>query len=407
MFKTYIKISDITVGTVKNQEDLQNEYKEFSIIGKKKELVEDELMIKKLIRGKFPNEINKRIINSVYSYLDKYFVKYFTSLSNLNKNCDNTKSKSNFSRFYIGVNDNPSVVSGIPIYRRDLEKLISGINIRVIGYLKKIRAFHRLKSSNKYIEFQGNKYYNFDKLLSIIFRLFKINIHLLNKKKLDDGVSIKKKINNIYKKKRIYNYKVKEYIKLKDRTKFLNNKFSQSLTILLFNYEVINTIDKFIKITYPNFPFKPIHKLLKKHINDKKTISNYIDDGHYVNYSIISTEFSETELNSLINIFLRKIREYRNIQIQKVNMISRKIVKPYKKRFNPLDSISTTILQINSFNDIIADNNDIVQILIEIEIPVIRDKNAILGYHDGKDWKFPLRKLVNICGRMSPITYIH
>ena len=405
MFKTNIKHSNIAVGEVRKSEDLENEYKEFSILPNKCEkLKQNELNMKSLVRGNFPNEINSRVMTSIYNYMDKYFLKYFASLSNLN---DDKDSKRNFSKFYIGIQDNPSIITGIPIKKKDLAELVDGINSRIIGYLKQIRAFHTSNSnsnSKKYILLNGKKYYSFDKLLSIVFRLFKVNIHILEKKKIKIKC-VKKTVHQIYKQQREYMLTTKKFKRKRNLVFNLNNKYSQSLTIMLFNYEIINSIGKFIKKSYPKFPFKIIHHILKQYIVNKDTIRQFIDEGFYVPNSIKTAVFPEEELMKNINIFLIKFREFRNVKIHKINV--KKIKKPFPKKYNPLESISTTLLQINKFNNIMAENDEIEQILIEIEIPIIKDKNAIIGYFesDNNKWVFPMRKIVKMGERLSPITY--
>lgn len=401
MFKVNVRRdSKFNVGDIIQPENLNNEYKEFNIVSKnKEELSENVEHIKCLIRGYFPEIINSRIENSIYSYLDKYFLKYFLSLSNLNIK---SKNNHNFSKFYIGVNDDPSIITGIPIRKINLPILINKINLKIIAYLKQIQAFHKYKYSDKHIELNGIKYYRFNKLLSVIFRLFKVNIHILNKKMVK-GKCVKKVINNIYSRQRNYSKTIKEYKKKKRIIGNLNYKYSQSLTLLLYNYELINIIGKFIKRDNPNLPFKNIHAILKKKLTSKETISQYIDNGKYQYNSIKDTEYTQTELNEYINIVLAAIRNFRNLEISKINKTKPK--KPYMKRFNPLDSISSTILKINNFNNILYENDDIIQILIEIEIPIIKDPNAILGHFDGNCWKFPLRKIVKMGDKLSPITY--
>ena len=387
------------IGDKFDPEDLENEYKEFIMSSKyDSDTNFYEKNMKSLLRGEFPNEINSKIFDTIYSYMDKYFLKYFTSLSNL----DNKNSSNNFSKFYIGISDNPSIITGIPIKKRDLNKLINGINLKIINFLKHIRTYHKNKGSDKYIFIKGNKYYFYDKLLTIILRLFKVNIHILNKKKIKK-YCVKKKVNDIYARKRLYNKIIKNYKKEKNIVYNLNNKYSQSITVMLFNYEVINIIEKFIKKDNLNFPFKQIHNILKKYVNNKDTISNYIHNGVYVKNSIKDDNFTDKQLSQYINVFISKFREFRNIEIKKINR--KKIKKPFNKRYNPLNCISTIILQINNFNNIIYDNDDIIQIMIEIEIPIIKDSDAVIGYYANNKLSFPKRKMVQINKKMFPITY--
>lgn len=398
MFKTNVKCGDIGVGDVLGPEDLSTEYKEFSLKPNKDTLENNERIIKELIRGKFPNRVNRRSIDSIYHYLDKYFLKYFVSLSNLGKN---EKGRGNFSKFFIGVDDHPSVITGIPINRSYLPSLIEGINRKIIEYMFKIRAFHRANRSENYEEIGGERVYYFDRLLAIVFRLFKVNIYILKKNAIDRCA--KAEVNDIYQKKREYEASIKRFRRHKTIITNLNNRYSQSLTLLLFDYEVVNRIGKYILADYPSFPFKDTHNLLKRHIVDKSTISRFVDNGHYVHNSIRSSQFTEEELRFNINLFLGKFREFRNIQIAKINRD--RVLNPYTKKFHPMDRINTTLLQINTFNNIINQNSDVVQILIEIKIPIIKDRDAFLGYKTDDDkWHFPFRKVVNIKGVMSPIT---
>ena len=402
MNKTFIRYSNKCVGDLFESENLLNEYKEFTILtdnDSKEKLYENEKHIKQLIRGKVPLQISNRIFRSIHMYLDKYFIKYFISLSNLN----NKENKENFSKLYIGINDNPSIITGIPIQKSQLPALVKSINKKLLRFMTQIYAFHSKKESRKYITNGGQKYYNFDKLLAILFRLFTVNIHVLNKTKRKD-ICVKVKINDIYKSNRNY---IKMINQLRRHNKIiysLNNKYSQSLSLIVLNYEIMNRMEKFIKKNYPLYPFKAIHSILKIYMKNKYNIPNYIDNGIYRENSIHSDVFSEYQIKKYINIFLEQFREFRTLQNSKMKV--KRIRNPYSKKYNPLERISTTVLQINNFNNVLTCNDDIIQILIEIKIPIIKDKHAILGYCDRGIWKFPRRKMVQMGEILSPSTYL-
>ena len=402
MNKTFIRYSNKCVGDLFESENLLNEYKEFTILtdnDSKEKLYENEKHIKQLIRGKVPLQISNRIFRSIHMYLDKYFIKYFISLSNLN----NKENKENFSKLYIGINDNPSIITGIPIQKSQLPALVKSINNKLLRFMTQIYAFHSKKESRKYIISGGQKYYNFDKLLAILFRLFTVNIHVLNKTKRKD-ICVKVKINDIYKSNRNYKKMINQLRRHNKIIYSLNNKYSQSLSIIVLNYEIMNRMEKFIKKNYPLYPFKAIHSILKIYMKNKYNIPNYIDNGIYRENSIHSDVFSEYQIKKYINIFLEQFREFRTLQNSKMKV--KRIINPYSKKYNPLERISTTVLQINNFNNVLTCNDDIIQILIEIKIPIIKDKHAILGYCDHGIWKFPRRKMVKMGEILSPSTYL-
>jgi len=401
MFKTQVRSNIYCVGERLTNEDLYNEYKEFNILPDKQDTIDtSEKIVKDIVRGLFPIELNNKIFMTIEKYLDKYFIKYFTSLSNYNSNSDN-----NYSSLFIGINDNPSIITGIPILKSQLPNLVNIVNNKLMMYLTAIKGFHRRKHYTKYILVNGEKYYSFDKLLSIIFRLFKVNIHILNKQKIHN-FCIKSKINTIYKHTRECRQSLKKYNKIKHTKCRLNYKYSQSISQIIFNYEIMNIMSKYIKKDHPQYPFKKINTILKIHLHDKGDITKYIDDGVYINNSIISDDFGENELNKYINIFLDKFREYRTGMISKINNTYYN-ERPFTKKYNPMEQLSTNLLKINNFNDIFVTNPNVIQVLIEIQIPLIKDIDSLLGYFDqlSKCWKFPKRKLIYTKNRYTPVTY--
>lgn len=398
MSKICVLNTNINIGKRLIPENIFNEYKEFSIVPfRSEDHDENQRVVKELIRGNFPRHLNTRIIDSIESYFDKYFAKYFVSLANPTPE----NSRKNYARLLIGVKDSPSIVTGIPVLKSELPELIEKLEKKIKNYLSSIQTFHFSRQNNKYLEIEGEKYYNYDKLLKIIRRLFCVNIHILNKNKLKNKC-VKRDVNHIYKSYRQYKIIKKTYTR--DRKKIIdsNNRYSQSISLIIYNYEIMNLTERFIKKDNPNYPFKHIHQLLKLYLKDRDCIKKYIDGGEFICGSMKSQYFSDDKIKEFMDIFLNKFRDYRNIRINKIN--SNKIRNPYKKKFNPLNDISNTLLQINNFNNIVAENNQVIQLLIEIKIPIIKDNNAIIGFNNKNGWFFPKRKLVVIGGDYSPIT---
>ena len=347
-------------------EDILKEHKEFFL--RKSYTLYDYFDLQK---GILTNKIQSYTHNSIIYYFDKYFQKYICALSNIDKQYLEKFSGENFSKFYIGVNDS-GIITGIPVCKDYLSDLISILEKKLFEYYKDIIGLHNEKGI-KEIHIGDKTYYDFMKIINIMKKHTKINIHILNRadKNSKDYEELKYQVDDILNRESIFQKEYEEYkIKKKQKKKY-NEKYSQSFHKLIRS-EVMNEFSEYIK----EFSLDNLLEILLKKIRKQGDVENYLHNGVYIKKSL----FPDDEKLDLIygermRIFLQRYKEFKIMKLKKNIIIEPFQKKSPKLRLNPL------FKNTNCFTKL---NNNVIYLMIQIELPFIKDKKVYLGLKDKK-----------------------
>ena len=156
------------------EETIIKEYKEFYL--RKALTIYDYYDLQK---GILTSKVQHYVEQTLEYYFDKYFKKYICSLTNIDKHFLQNILAENFSNFYIGVSDE-GIITGIPINKDYLPKLVKTIEEKLSIYYKDIIGLHN-KKGVKEIQIGEETYYDFDKLLVILKKYTNVKIHILKK----------------------------------------------------------------------------------------------------------------------------------------------------------------------------------------------------------------------------------
>ena len=223
-------------------ENILKEYKEF-YLRKSLTIYDYQDLQKGILNSKTQDYINQTLLY----YFDKYFKKYLVSLTNIDKFYLENILQENFSNFFIGVSDE-GTITGLPISKTLIPELIECIKGKVSIYYKDIIGLHYEKGI-KEIQIGDEIFYDFEKLLSIIKRHTKINIHILNKSNSNNSEyeRINKFVNDVLEEEKQYNIEKNNHKQSKFKKKLYNEKYSQSFHLLIRDDNVINEFKEYLK----------------------------------------------------------------------------------------------------------------------------------------------------------------
>ncbi len=348
-------------------EDILKEYKEFFL--RKAYSIYD---FRDLQNGILTNKLQTYTHNSIIYYFDKYFQKYICALSNIDKKFLDKFKSENFSKFYIGVNDS-GIITGFPICKNYLPKLIETLRIKLCEYYKDIIGLHNEKGV-KEICIGDTVYYDFEKIIDIMKKHTKINIHILKQsdKESKDYEFLKDQVDEILKRESIFQQEYNEYKKLKSEKKKYNEKYSQSFHRLIRS-EIMNEFSKYIT----EFPFYSFLEILLKKIRKQGEVENYLHNGVYIKKSLFpDDEELDTIYGERMRIFLQRYKEFKIMKLKQNISIEPFSKKSPKLRLNPL------FKNTNCFTKL---NNDVIYLMIQVELPFIKDKKVYIGLKDKKN----------------------
>ncbi len=352
------------------EETILKEYKEF-YLNKPLHLSE----IEKLFNGIISSNVEKQIYDTIIYYINKYFDRYLLSLTNISKIYLNNLTEFTHSKICIGVSDN-GVITGIPLKEYQIINLKEEIIKKIINYYDNIIGL-KLNSEKGDLEIniQGKIYYNFEKLVHILKKHTRINIHKIkNKRKYNhECFKLKSLIDELKIQEQEYFKKLDEYKKLMDKKIQYNNKYSVPFNKLIRVDEIMNEFRLYTSLT--NKQLDDVLSLLKSKIIERYDVEKYLLNGLYINNSIYPEDLIKDKYyGELIKTFLEEYKYFKIIQLRKNINIPRFNMKNPMKKLNPL------LNNINIFNEYL----DMDFYMIEIEIPFIKDINAYIALKKNK-----------------------
>ena len=115
-------------------------------------------------------------------------------------------------------------------------------------------------------------------------------------------------------------------------------------------------------------------KLLRLKIKSSNTVENYLKDGFYVKKSLFpEDEKKDKYYGEKVNDFLEYYKKFKEITLEKNIKI-----EPFIQK-DPIRKLNAVLKNINCFSDQFNKNKDIIYIMIEINLPIIKDNKVYLG----------------------------
>ena len=357
------------------QESILKEYKEF-YLRKSLSLYDYRDLQNGILNAKVQSYLSK----SLEYYFNKYLKKYICSLTNIDKHYLQKLLEENFSNFYIGVSDNGDI-TGFPIQRDYVDILSTKIQEKIHLYYKDIIGLHYEKGVNE-IQVGGNTFYDFEKLLSSLKKHTKVNIHILKKTEKENKSYelMDSQINEIIKEQEEYEKDLLKHKKLKVQKRKYNEKYSQSFHKLIRS----EIMDEFCKFLYNGnrdgeMIFKQFLEFLKSRIKKIGDVENYLSFGEYIEDSLFPND------KELDNYYGEKMQDFlKNYKNFKSKMLKENIsIEPFCKK-SPNLKLNPLLKNISPFTKQFYNNKDVIHVMIHIELPFIKDKNAYLGLKENK-----------------------
>lgn len=348
------------------EESILKEYKEFYL--KKHYTLQD---YKDLQEGIISNKIRDNIHNSLIYYFDKYLQKYICSLTNIDKKYLSSIQEENYSKFYIGVSDTGDI-TGIPIHKSQLQDIKLLLEEKLVYYYKDLIGLHKNKGEKKVL-IDDCIYYDFKKIVDIVKKHTKIKIHKLDKNsfKNDEYIRMDRIISQVLQEQKKYLLNKKIFQDKKKIKKEYNEKYSQAFHNLINS----DTMYEFkIYLQQFNFPFDDVLKLLRLKIKSSNTVENYLKDGFYVKKSLFPEDDKKDKYyGEKVNDFLEYYKKFKAITLEKNIKI-----EPFIQK-DPIRKLNAVLKNINCFSEQFNKNKDIIYIMIEINLPIIKDNKVYLG----------------------------
>ena len=348
------------------EESILKEYKEFYL--KKHYSLED---YKDLQEGIITNKIRTSIHSSLVYYFDKYLQKYICSLTNIDKKYLNSVKDENYSKFYIGVSDIGDI-TGIPIHKSQLDDIKLLLEEKLVYYYKDLIGLHKNKGDKKVL-IDDCIYYDFKKIVEIIKKHTKIKIHKLDKNCItnDEYIKMNEMIEEVLKEQKIYLLEKNLYKNKKKLKKEYNEKYSQAFHNLI-NSDTMYEFKLYLKGI--DFPFDDVLKILRLNIKSADTVETYVKNGFYVEKSLFpEDEVKDKYYGEKVNKFLEYYKEFKDMMLNKNIKIEPFILK------DPIRKLNAVLKNITCFSEQFYKNNDIIYIMIEINLPIIKDNKVYLG----------------------------
>ena len=356
------------LGEYIGEETILKEHKEF-YLNKPLPLSE----IEKLFEGNLSEYVEKRIYETIIYYINKYFDRYLISLANISKIYLRDVINFTHSKFCIGVSDDGDI-TGIPLKEHQIPNLKKELLIKVLEHYENVIGLHNKKGDIE-IMIEGTTYYSYDKLVEILKKHTRINIHKVKNKRYynHECYELKCLIDELKIQEQEYLKKLDEYKKLMDKKIQYNNKYSVPFNKLIRADEIMNEFRSYTSLT--NEQLDDVLNLLKSKIIERYDVEKYLLNGLYINNSIYPEDLNKDKYyGELIKTFLEEYKYFKIIQLRKNINIPRFNMKNPMKKLNPL------LNNINIFNEYL----DMDFYMIEIEIPFIKDINAYIASKKNK-----------------------
>ena len=343
------------------KETILKEFKEFFL---RKSLTLDD--INDLKKGYMNSKTQRYLYESTKYYMNKYLNRYMLSLTNISKIFLPNLLDQTHSKFYIGVSDE-GIINGIPFPSYMIENLKQELILKMTEYYDNILGLHYNKGS-AVIMIGDETYYDFSKLINILKKHTKINIHILkndNKKNIICD-NLLKKINGALEEEKKYHKDLKEHKILKKKKCDYNDKYSQAFHKLIRS----DVMDEFREYTeIPLDKFNNLLKMLHNKIKEHNDVEKYLKNGLYIDRSLFPEDKElDDEYGSYMHKYIEEYKQFKMIQLKK-NIV----IKSFSQK-NPIKKINPILKNISCFNEYLKMD----YIMIEIEIPFIKDKNVYI-----------------------------
>ena len=325
----------------------------------------------KLQNGILTNKLQIYTHNSIIYYFDKYFKKYICSLSNIDKRFLQKFIGENFSNFYIGVNDD-GIITGIPVIKGYLPMLVSTIESKISEYYKDIIGLHNEKGINE-IQIGNEKFYDFNRIKEIMKKHTKINIHILKKNNTtsENYDLLNSQVDDILQKEKIYQKEYREYKIKKNEKKKFNDIYSQSFHKLIRSKILIEFSEYIV-----DFDLNEFLELLRSKINKQGDVKKYLNNGIYIKHSLFPNDKQKDEVHEQrMTTFLETYKTFKLLKLKNNIRIEPFSKKAPKLKLNPL------FKNTNCFTNL---NDNVIYIMIQIELPFIKDNRVFIGLKDKK-----------------------
>jgi hypothetical protein len=348
------------LGECLGEETLLREHKEFYLV---KPLPLSE--IDKLFNGEISPYVEEKIYESSIYYINKYFDRYLLSLANISKIHLRDVIDFTHSKFCIGVSDDGDI-TGIPLKEHQIPCLKEELITKVLDYYDNIIGLHNDKGDIK-IQIQGTTYYNYDKLVHILKKHTRINIHKVkNTRKYNkDCIDLEYKIKDLREEEQDYFQRLDEYKKLMDIKIQYNNKYSVPFNQLIRADDIMNEFRSYTSLT--DDKLDDILDIMRQRIVERNDVEGYLLNGLYIENTFFPDDNGKDKYyGDLVKTYLEEYKYFKIIQLRKNINIPRFNMKNPMKKLNPL------LNNVNIFNE----HLDMDFYMIEIEIPFIKDINA-------------------------------
>jgi len=343
-------------------ETILKEYKEFyltNIIN-----LDD---IKDLKNGILSNKIQYLIYKSMIDYTNKYFNRYLLSLTNISKIHLPKLLNQTHSKICFGVSDK-GYITGIPLLSYQIEILKKDLVNKVLEHYSNIIGLHNEKGELE-IKINNKIYYDFSKLIDILKKHTRINIHKIkNNNKFNPRCKkLLENIEQIKLEEQEYLKKKNEYRRLMNIKVEYNNKYSVPFNQLIRATEIMKEFSEFSSLS--NDELDELLEILKEKIINRGDVEDYLCCGEYIESSLFPEDKCiDKYYGELVKIYLEEYKYFKTIQLRKNITLDKFILKNPIKRLNPI------LNNVSVFNEYLKMD----YYMIEIEVPFIKDINAYI-----------------------------
>tara|TARA_B100000035_G_C21022176_1_gene564521 strand:- start:544 stop:1698 length:1155 start_codon:yes stop_codon:yes gene_type:complete len=351
------------LGECIGEETIIREYKEFYLTD-----TLDLKDINDLSNGFLSHKVQDMIYKSLIDYTNKYFDRYLLSLANISKIHLPSLLNYTHSKICFGVSDS-GIITGIPLHSSQMDNLKIDIVEKVINHYSNIIGLHNKKGDSQ-INLGGEIYYDFSKLVQILKKHTRINIHRIhNKNKFNSGCKeLLNTINDIKLEEEDYFKKLKEYRRLMDIKVEYNNKYSVPFNKLIRATEIMLEFSSYTSLSQDQL--NELLELLQEKIIERGDVEDYLFCGEYIERSLFPDDYNmDRYYGEIVKIFLEEYKYFKIIQLRKNIVLPKFNLKNPIKRLNPL------------LNNVIVFSEQLKMdfYMIEIEIPFIKDINAYIA----------------------------
>ncbi len=362
----------VVLSLIEGQYDLGESIGEETIIREYKEFYLTETLelkdIKDLSNGYLTHRVQDMIYKSMIDYTNKYFDRYLLSLTNISKTHLPSLLNHTHSKICFGVSDS-GIITGIPLQESQIHNLKIDLVDKVIEHYSNIIGLHNKKGDLK-INIDGETYYDFSKLVQILKKHTRINIHRIhNKNELNPGCQeLLQTIDDIKLDEKEYLRKLRDYRRLMDIKVEYNNKYSVPFNKLIRSTEIMNEFRSYTSLT--DDQLDELLELLQEKVVNRGDVEDYLCCGEYIEKSLFpDDEDMDRYYGNLVRIYLEEYKYFKVIQLRKNIVLPRFTLKNPIKRLNPL------------LNNVIVFSEQLKMdfYMIEIEIPFIKDINAYVA----------------------------